>query len=156
MPVTWADEAARWGYSYALHRKVYYMLEQLAQNTIAAKWPHARDLQINDPDQFDAVHLSLYIKSYIPNDILQNLEDFLQVFRADDRTHLLYTWVGSEHHISMIRDLDHIVGRYRNVAREVLNSAKMVAYNEELKLAIENGEIGCSYSYHITEDDILG
>jgi len=28
--------------------------------------------------------------------------------------------------------------------------------NEELKLAIENGEIGCSYSYCITEDGVRG
>jgi hypothetical protein len=108
---------------------------------------------MNDPDQFDAVHLNPnpYIKSYIPDNILQNLEDFTQFFRADDREHFLYTWVGSERHISMIRDLDHIVGQYGDVAREVMNSAKMVAYNGELRLAIENGEIGCSYSYHITE-----
>jgi hypothetical protein len=54
----------------------------------------------------------------------------------------------------MIRDLDYIVGRYRVVTREVLNSAEMVVYNEELKSAIENGEIGCSYSYCITKDDV--
>lgn len=156
MSVTRADEAARWGYGYALYHEVYYMLEQLVEDIIVAKWLHARDLQINNPDQFDAVHLNPYIKSYIPDNILQNLEDFPQFFRADDREHFLYTWVASDRHISMIRDLDHIVGRYRDVAKEVLNSAEMVAYNEELKLAIENGEIGCSYSYCVTEDGVRG
>jgi hypothetical protein len=37
MSVTWADEATRWGYGYALYHEVYHMLEQLVEDTIVAK-----------------------------------------------------------------------------------------------------------------------
>jgi hypothetical protein len=70
MSVTWANEAARWGYGYALYHEVYYMLKQLIKDTIVAKWPHVRNLQINDLDQFDVVYLNPYIKLYILDNIL--------------------------------------------------------------------------------------
>jgi hypothetical protein len=48
------------------------------------------------------------------------------------------------------------VGRYRDVAKEVLNSAEIVVYNKKLKLSIKNSKISCSYNYCITKDSVHG
>jgi hypothetical protein len=129
------------GRGYDLYYQNYHSLHHLAWTTVYDKWPgYLDDMIRNNPNTND----------YIPEEIVHLLEDFPQHFQYDDRKHLLYKWVTTPRLLELIRGMEYenvVDGEYVEREKAAYNTPEEIAKMEELKAAIENGEITCVYKY---------